>query len=213
MRTLYTYWRSSTAYRVRIAMHLKGLEYEPRYVSLPRLEHRSQEFLRLNPQGLVPTLEDDRFTVSQSLAILEYLEERYPEPRLLPAAVNERAYVRMLAGIVACDIHPLNNVRVLKYLDAELPAGDAGRQRWYEHWVGEGLRAFEGTLERYGMAGRYCCGDEVSLADVCLVPQVYNARRFNCPLEDFPALRGIAERCEALQAFAEAHPSKQADAV
>lgn len=194
-------------------MNLKGLKYEPEYVSLPRLEHRSDEFLRLNPQGLVPTLLDGEFAISQSMAILEYLEERYPTPRLLPHGLNERAQVRMLANIVACDIHPLNNVRVLKYLEQGASMDAAGRQRWYDHWVAEGLHAFEQTLKRYEMSGAYCCGDVLSLADVCLVPQVYNARRFGCELQDYPVLRDIAERCEALPAFAAAHPSRQADAV
>src|SRR5690606_2160295 len=125
---------------------------------------------------------------------------------LLPKALQARAYVRMLAGVVACDIHPLNNVRVLKHLESAFAADAAARQRWYGHWMAEGLRAFEGSLRTYALSGRYCCGDEISLADVCLVPQIYNARRFECPLDEFPILRGIAERCEALPEFAAAHP-------
>ncbi len=212
MKRLYTYWRSSTAYRVRIAMNLKGLRYQSVYVSLPRLEHRTEDFMRLNPQGLVPTLDDAGFVLSQSMAILEYLDERYPTPRLLPDDLSRRAYVRMLANIIACDIHPLNNVRVLKYLKQDLAVDDAAQQQWYERWVIAGLSAFEGTLSAYRLAGRYCCGDAVSLADICLVPQIYNARRFNCPLDHYPRLREIAERCEALPEFAAAHPLAQADA-
>ncbi|AZG09393.1 maleylacetoacetate isomerase [Pigmentiphaga sp. H8] len=213
MLTLYTYWRSSTSYRVRIMLNWKGLPYRPEYVSLPRMDHRAAPFLGTNPQGLVPALQDGDFELAQSMAIFEYLEERHPSPALLPTDVRRRAYVRMLANIVACDIHPLNNVRVLRHLEQRLGLDEAARNDWYATWIAAGLQAFEASLEHWGWDGDYCCGDEPGLADVCLVPQLYNARRFGCDLRPYPRLAAIARRCESLPPFAAAHPSTQADAV
>ncbi len=212
VRALYTFFRSSTSYRVRIALAFKGLEWEPRYVSLPDMEHRAPDYFAVNPQGLVPALVDDELTIAQSLAILEYLEERYPEPPLLPADVAARAYVRGLSCIVGCDIHPLNNVRVLKWLRAEWQHGEDDVNAWYAHWIAEGFRSFETTLSRAGRHGRYCLGDTVTMADVCLVPQVANARRFNCDLAPFPLSVAIAERAADLPAFQQALPARQGDA-
>lgn len=212
MMNLYTYWRSSTAYRVRIALHLKGLEYEPVFISLVNSEQHTALYRAVNPQGLVPALIDDGKLYVQSLAIIEYLEERYPRVPLLPADLDERAYVRALAQLVACEIHPLNNVRVLHYLEKELGAGPAKRKEWYANWVAEGLAAFEATIARYDYSGRFCCGDVPGLADLCLVPQMYNAVRYGCSLDEYPRLQAIREACEALPAFAMAHPARQPDA-
>jgi maleylacetoacetate isomerase/maleylpyruvate isomerase len=212
MFKLFTYWRSSTAYRVRIALNLKGLAYEPAFVSIPKLEHRSAEYLAVNPQGLVPALVEDGRVVAQSLAILEFLEERSPLPPLLPSGLHERAYVRALSQVIACEIHPLNNVRVLRYLEQELAVDPDSRSAWYRRWIDEGMVAFEAMLQRHGLSGRCCFGDQPTMADVCLVPQVYNARRFACPLKNFPLAVGIAERCSQLEAFERAFPDTQPDA-
>ena len=212
MRALYTFFRSSTSYRVRIALALKGLEWEPRFVSLPGMEHRAPDYLEVNPQGLVPALIEDDHTLTQSLAILEYLDEAYPEPPLLPVGIMERAYVRSLSQIIGCEMHPLNNVRVLKWLKARWKLSDADANEWYEHWIAEGFRGFEAMLAREKLAGRYCLGDTVTMADVCLVPQVANARRFNCDLAAFPLTVAIADRAVELPAFQKALPALQADA-
>jgi maleylacetoacetate isomerase len=213
MRALYTFFRSSTSYRVRIALAVKGLEWEPHYVSLPGMEHRTADYFAVNPQGLVPTLvEADGLTIAQSLAILEYLEERYPEPPLLPAGLDARAYVRSLSCIIGCDIHPLNNVRVLKWLKAEWRRSEDETNAWYAHWIAEGFRSFEATLAKADRHGRFCLGDTVTMADVCLVPQVANARRFNCDLGVFPLSVAISDRAAALPAFQRAQPALQGDA-
>lgn len=212
MRALYTFFRSSTSYRVRIALALKGLEWDARYVSLPAMQHRTPDYLAVNPQGLVPTLVDGEVTIAQSLAILEYLEERYPEPPLLPADLAARAYVRSLCGIVGCDIHPLNNVRALKWLRSEWQRSEDDTSAWYAHWIAEGFRSFEETLLQSGRHGRYCLGDAITLADVCLVPQVANARRFDCDLAAYPLSVAIADRAAALPAFEQASPARQGDA-
>lgn len=213
MFKLFTYWRSSTAYRVRIAMNLKGLAYEPVYVSIPKLEHKAQPYLAVNPQGLVPALVEDGKVVAQSLAILEYLEERTPQPALLPEGRHERAYVRALTQIVGCEIHPLNNVRVLKYLEQRLQVSADAKLAWYRDWMAEGLASYEATLQADAMAGDFSYGDQVTLADVCLVPQIYNARRFSCPLDAYPRTMAIASRCERLEPFIRAFPDTQEDAV
>jgi maleylacetoacetate isomerase len=209
---LYTYYRSSTAYRVRIALNLKSLPYEPTYISLPKMQHRDAAYLDVNPQGLVPAITIGGRTVAQSLAIIELLDELHPEPRLIPSDPWQRAYVRSLSQIIACDIHPLNNVRVLKYLEMAIGADAERRQAWYEHWIAEGLAAFEAELGGSRYAGRFCCGDAPTMADVCLVPQVFNARRFRCPLDPYPRLMRIYEACAALPAVQAAHPGRQADA-
>jgi maleylpyruvate isomerase len=208
---LYDYWRSSAAYRVRIALNYKGLAYEQVAINLRDGAQRAPEFLAINPQGLVPVLEDDGARLTQSLPILNYLEERYPEPALLPKDAAGRATSRALAVAIACEIHPLNNTRVLQYLERELGLDEARRMAWCRHWVAEGFAAIEATLGR--SAGTFCVGDAPSLADVCLVPQVSNARRYACDLEPYPTIRRIDERCRQIAAFANAAPERQPDAV
>ncbi|MGI9343896.1 MAG: maleylacetoacetate isomerase [Gammaproteobacteria bacterium] len=202
---LYSYWRSSAAYRVRIALNLKGLEHEIRPISLLRDggEHRKASYLEINPQGMVPTLVDGDLTIGQSIAILEYLEEAYPERPLLPASPADCSRVRQLMNIVCCDIHPLNNLRVLQYLDTELNVDQVAKDAWYGRWIHAGFDAFEKMLVE---SGTYCAGDAPGLADACLVPQVYNARRFGVPLDAYPRIVEIADRCNALQEFIDASP-------
>jgi maleylacetoacetate isomerase len=207
---LYDYWRSSAAYRVRIALNVKGLAYQPVPVDLRAGAQRAPEFLALNPQGLVPVLEDGGVVLTQSLPILNYLEERYPEPPLLPTDLPGRAKSRAIAVAIACEIHPLNNLRVLRYLARELGLDEERRLVWYRHWVAEGFGALEAMLAR--SAGAFCVGDAPSLADVCLVPQVYNARRYECDLDPHPTIRRIDERCQMIEAFARAAPERQPDA-
>lgn len=206
MIRLHGFARSSASYRVRIALNLKGLRYEQRSWSLRDGEHRGDEYSRINPQQLVPALEIDGQVLTQSLAIVEYLDERYPTPALLPEDCNGRARVRSLALAIACDIHPLNNLRVLRYLEERMGAETGSRDAWYQHWVREGFRGIEQLIADSG-SGKFCHGDAPTLADVCLVPQVYNARRFNVDLEDFPRIVNIAAECDALQAFAAASES------
>lgn len=212
---LHGYWRSTAAWRVRIALNLKGLEWESVPVHLVRDggEQHKPEFLRLNPQGLVPALETGGDVLTQSLAIIEHLEETCPEPALLPADPSGRARVRSLALLVACDIHPLNNLRVLQFLRDGLGLDEAQRERWYRHWVGEGLAALEQRLAGEPGTGRFCHGDAPGLADCCLVPQLYNARRYACPLDDFPTLLRIEAACAELEAFRGAAPEAQPDAI
>jgi maleylacetoacetate isomerase len=209
---LYTYYRSSAAFRVRIALNLKGLQYEsvPRHFA--RNEHRTAEYLALNPQGLVPALATDGAVLAQSLAIIEYLNDRHPAPPLLPADPLVRARVRSMALAIACEIHPLNNLRVLNYLRSELQQDDDGVGTWYRHWVSEGFRGLEQQAREFSAAGRHCFGDAVTLADVYLVPQMYNARRFKTDLAPFPMLTGISAHLESLPAFAAARPEVQPDA-
>jgi maleylacetoacetate isomerase/maleylpyruvate isomerase len=211
MRTLYTFFRSSTSYRLRIALSLKGLDWEQRYISLPKMEHREASYLEVNPQGLVPALVDDGHVLAQSLAIIEYLDEAYPEPPFLPEDILERAYVRRLSQIVGCDIHPLNNIRVLKWLKANVPGDEGIADRWYAHWIAEGFAGFEACLLQAGRHGTYCLGDTVGMADICLVPQVANARRFNCDLSAFPVTVAIADRAAALPEVQRVAPDTQAD--
>ena len=213
MRALYTFFRSSTSYRVRIALSVKGLAWEPRFVSLPKMEHREGAYLEVNPQGLVPALvEEDGHVLAQSLAILEYLEEAYPDPPILPKELFERAYVRRLSQIIGCDIHPLNNVRVLKWLAANAPDNKGLADAWYAHWIAEGFHAIEACLVREGRHGTYCLGDRLTMADICLVPQVANARRFSCNLSAFPVSVAIADRVAELPAVRAVAPDTQADA-
>ncbi|HUO79840.1 MAG TPA: maleylacetoacetate isomerase [Steroidobacteraceae bacterium] len=209
---LYTFWRSSAAFRARIALNLKGLRYESVAKRLVRDEHRAAEFLRLNPQGLIPALEDDGFVLGQSLAIIEYLDETHPEPPLLPPDARGRAVVRSLAQAIACDIHPLNNLRVLNYLKGPLGQDAAGVERWYQHWIAAGFAGLEELARRHSGDGRHLYGGSVTLADVCLVPQLYNARRFHCELAPYPTLTAIGAALEALPAFAAARPEAQPDA-
>ncbi|WP_151703666.1 maleylacetoacetate isomerase [Nitrincola alkalilacustris] len=210
MMKLYDYCRSSAAYRVRIALNMKGLEYEQIPVSLLEAEHRSAEHLSRNPQGLVPSLEDKGAIINQSLAIVEYLEERYPDTfRLLPAEPLARARVRSLSQLIACDIHPVNNLRILKYLVSEFGITEEQKTAWYQHWIHAGFQALEQHLTSSDETGVYCQGDSPTLADICLVPQVFNANRFKCDLSDFPTIRRIHAACEELEAFSKAHPDLQ----
>lgn len=209
---LYTFFRSSAAFRVRIALNLKGLQYESLPKAFARNEHRAPEYLALNPQGLIPALAVDGVVLSQSLAIIEYLNDRHPAPPLLPDDPIDRARVRSMALAIACEIHPLNNLRVLNYLRDPLQQNDDGVGTWYRHWVSEGFRGLELQAREFSAKGRYCFGDAVSLADVLLVPQMFNARRFKTDLAPFPTLVGISTHLEALPAFAAARPEVQPDA-
>ena len=211
---LYTYFRSSAAFRTRIALNLKGITYESVAVDLRAAAnaHRKPAFLAVNPQGLVPALEHEGTTIAQSLAIIEYLDETFPEPPLLPSSPADRAHVRAMALAVACDVHPLNNLRVLNYLRGPLGHDDEAVNSWYRHWIGEGFRGLEEDAKRMSGDRRHLFGTSVTLADVCLVPQMYNARRFNCDLEAYPTLRSICAHLESLPAFANAVPEMQADA-
>ena len=210
---LYGYFRSSAAYRLRIALNLKSLDYEQVPVSLLHAEQLSDSFERKNPQALVPILEDGSLLLTQSFAICEYLEEIHPNPPLLPKTPAERARVRALALAIACEIHPLNNLRVLKYLKGALGQSEEQRNIWYRHWVGEGLTAVEAMLVGHPQTGRFCHGELPGLADVFLIPQVANASRYECPLDVYPTIRRINEACLALPAFERAQPHLQPDAV
>lgn len=214
MLSLYTYFRSSAAYRVRIGLSLKSLGFDPIPVHLVRDggEHLRDSYRHINPATMVPCLRDDDVTLTQSLAILEYLDERYPDVPLLPRDPAGRARVRALALVVACDIHPLNNLRVLKYLGDTLQVPEEARTEWYRHWVKEGLRVIEAHLARDTQTGAFCHGDTPGLADCCLIPQVFNANRFKVDLSPYPIIASINERCAALPAFVAAHPAQQPDA-
>jgi maleylpyruvate isomerase len=209
---LYGYFRSSAAYRVRIALGLKGLRYEYVAIHLRKGEQGAAPYREMNPYELVPTLVDDRGTFTQSLAILEYLDERYPQPPLLPSAPEARARVRAIALAIACDIHPLDNLRVLRYLLRTIGASETAKDAWYRHWIDVGLTALEAQLAREPATGEFCHGRTATLADCCLVPQLANARRAGIPLDAYPTLTRIEAMCNALPAFAAAVPEKQPDA-
>ncbi|MBA5637674.1 maleylacetoacetate isomerase [Duganella sp. LX20W] len=211
---LHTYYRSSASYRVRIAMNLKGIEAEHLHVHLSRNggEQFGAAFDALNPQHLLPVLEDSAVQLTQSLAIIEYLDETQPGQRLLPEDPAGRARVRAISQLIACDIHPLNNLRVLKYLSEELKLTPDAKNGWYRHWTGLGLAALEQQLARDGATGSYCHGNTPTMADCCLIPQLYNARRFECDLSPYPTLLRIAARCEEMPAFQLARPEAQPDA-
>ncbi|MFL1463053.1 maleylacetoacetate isomerase [Roseococcus sp. DSY-14] len=211
---LYTYFRSSTAYRLRIALNWKGVAWEGVPVSLPKGEHRDAAFLAVNPQGGLPALvEEGQPALVQSMALLDWLEETHPEPPLLPADARERAMVRALAQLVASEIHPLTNLRVLKHLRGAHGWSEADAAGWVRHWTAEGLRAFEATLHAQGRHGEFCWGGMVTQADICLVPAIFNARRWEVDLSPYPLLTAIADRAAALPAFAAAHPARQPDAA
>ena len=209
---LYTYFRSSAAFRVRIALNLKGLAYEPEFIALPKGVHRGAEFVKLNPQGLVPLLvTDDGSRLAQSLAIMEYLEETHPQPRLLPVDAKGRARVRGIADLIACEIHPLNNLRTLQHLKRALGQNEEQINAWYRHWIADGLAKLEAELSAGG-SGRHCHGDAPGMADCCLVPQIFNARRYECDLAPYPTVMRVFDHCMALEAFQRAEPSRQPDA-
>lgn len=216
---LYNYFRSSASYRVRIALALKGLAYEYVPVHLVKGEHRGAAHASISADRLVPVLEVDGQHLSQSIPIIEYLDEVHPGVRLLPAEPMARAQVRALAQLIACEVHPITNLRVLKYLTNEMKQDEAGKNAWYHHWCRQGLEAFERQLEslaaRRRVAGLpasvYCHGDAPTLADCCLVPQIFNARRFEVPLEGLPLTMAVHDACIALEAFARAHPSQCPD--
>jgi maleylacetoacetate isomerase len=208
---LYTAFRSSAAFRVRIALNLKGLAYEPAFVHLARGEHRRPEYAAINPQALVPTFEADGVRLVQSLAIIEYLDEMRPEPPLLPKDAAGRARVRSISLLVACEIHPLNNLRVLQYLKRALGQNDEQVNAWYRHWIADGFQKLEAELSR-GSTGDFCHGDAPTIADCCLVPQVFNAQRYQCDTSPFPTVVRVFGECMKLDAFDRAQPSKQPDA-
>jgi maleylacetoacetate isomerase len=210
---LYGYFRSSAAYRVRIALNLKGLSAEGAFVHLQKAQQRELDYLALNPQGLVPALVTDEGDVlTQSLAIVDWLDETHPAPPLLPSDALGRARVRSIAQAIACDIHPLNNLRVLNYLTNTLGVSEEQKNGWYRYWIDQGFEALEARLARERATGRFCHGDAPTLADVCLVPQVANARRFRIDLSPYPTLLRIDAHCQALPAFADAAPERQPDA-
>ena len=210
---LYTYFRSSAAFRVRIALNLKRLAYEPRFVHLPKGEHRKPDYAKVNPQALVPTLElDDGAHLTQSLAIIEYLDEKHPQPPLIPKEALARSRVRSLALLVACDIHPLNNLRVLQHLKRSLGQNEDQVKAWYRHWIAEGLAKLEAELAGSDSTGAFCHGDAPTMADCCLVPQIFNARRYDCELAAYSVTMRIFDACMKLDAFDRAQPSKQPDA-
>jgi maleylacetoacetate isomerase len=205
---LFDYSRSSAGYRVRIALNLKGLAYERVPVNLLKSEQREADYRSRNPQGLVPTFEHEGRRITQSLAIIDYLERRVPEPRLVPEDPADRAHVMGMALLIACDVHPLNNLRVLKYLTGPLEQEEEAKNQWIAHWVGEGFAALESIAA--DRAGRFLFGDSPTLADICLVPQMFNARRFNVPLDDYPLLVRADAEANGLEAFAAAHPDRVA---
>jgi maleylacetoacetate isomerase len=215
MLTLHSYFRSSASYRVRIALNLKGLPYTYALVHLLKDggQQHTADYQRVNPAQLVPTLVDDGHAIGQSLAIMEYLEETHPEPPLMPRDALGRARVRSLAQSVACEIHPLNNLRVLQYLDNDLKVNETTKATWYRHWISLGFTAIEAMLANSPSTGTYCHGNTPGLADCCLIPQISNSRRFDTPLDAFPTIQRIEQACLALDAFAKAAPQLQPDAV
>jgi maleylacetoacetate isomerase len=213
--TLYDYWRSSACYRVRIALNLKGLAFALKPVHLLKDggEQHADAYRQVNPQEVVPALVDGQRVVRQSLAIIEYLDETRPQVPLLPPVPRDRAHVRGLAQLVACDIHPLNNLRVMQYLEHELGAAQDARERWARHWIDVGFKAFEAILAADAATGEFCHGDTPGFADACLIPQVYNANRFGVDMTPYPLIQAINERCLALAAFDAARPERQAGAA
>ncbi|MGN8085840.1 maleylacetoacetate isomerase [Ralstonia sp. 22086] len=210
---LYNYFRSSASFRVRIALEVKGLSYDYAPVHLLKGEQMAPDFVKLNPDALVPVLCDGNDVLNQSLAIVEYLEETHPEPTLLPGSPSNRAHIRAIALAIACEIHPLNNPRVLKYLKNTFNVEEEARNDWYRYWVKLGFAALEKRLSQSPPTGAYCVGDTPTLADVCLVPQVFNGKRFDVAVEDYPTLARIFEHCMAQEAFQRAAPGVQPDAA
>jgi maleylacetoacetate isomerase len=212
MLKLYSYWRSSAAYRVRIALNLKVLDYDiaPVHLTQDGGQHHGNDYRALNPQELIPLLVDGDLRVPQSMAIFQYLEDRWPDPRLTPMDLRDRARMWAFCQAIACDIHPLNNLRVLQYLTAQFKATDADKDDWYRHWIMEGFRALE-AMQRERPESDYCFGDAPTFADCCLVPQWYNGERYQCPLTPFSRLAAIVARCRQHEAFIDAHPDHQPD--
>lgn len=211
---LYSYYRSSCAYRVRLALAYKGLGYTTHPVHLVRNggEQHKPEYAALNPQEQVPTLVDGDFVLSQSLAIMEYLDEKHPSPPLLPSDINQRAYVRQIALVMVADVHPINNLKTLQYLSNDLGLSQSQKSAWYAKWVTQGFAATEKLLERsHYRTGNFVCGDQPTIADFCLIPQVYNAARYEISLDDYPIIRAINDHCMTLPFFDEASPEKQPD--
>lgn len=213
--TLYTYCKSSAAYRVRIALNLKGLSYHPVYISLVKDggENYRPEYRNINPQAMVPTLQTGPHTLTQSTAIVEFLEQQFPEPPLLPEDTISRAQARSYAQMVACDIHPLNNLRVLDYLAGHFGADETAKLQWYQHWIYQGFNAIEQKLASSTLTGTYSIGDTPTVADIFLVPQVYNAKRYQCELDAYSHINRINDNCMALEAFNLAAPEQQPDFV
>jgi maleylpyruvate isomerase len=211
MLKLYTYFRSSAAFRVRIALNFKNLPWDPEVIWLPAGEQAGPAYQSVNPQALVPLLIEDGHHLAQSMAIIEYLDETHPEPRLLPGGPRDRARIRSLAQLVACDIHPVNNLRILKYLKREMGQTQEAIDNWYRHWCAEGLAAYERQMGDGG-GGSFSHGDQPTLADICLVPQIFNAQRFDVDMTRFPKVAAVFERCMALPAFDAAQPSRQPEA-
>ena len=213
MLNLYSYFRSSASYRVRIALNLKGVSWETIPVNLLKSEQSGEAFLEKNEQGLVPALDIGGTVLNQSMAIIEYLDETYPDPPLLPDSSVARANVRALAYQVAMDIHPLNNLRVLSMLTGTLNHSEEEKIDWIHHWIGVGFKSLESSLEQVGSNGQFCFGDSVTLADLCLIPQVYNARRFKAPMDDYTLINSIVEHCNQIDAFKAAEPASQPDST
>lgn len=209
---VYDYFRSSAAFRLRIALNLKGLKPERRYIHLGNNAHRTDDYRAINPQGFVPyMIDDDGFEMSQSLAMIEYLDETHPEPPLMPTDIKQRAFARSVAQLIACDIHPVNNKRVLDKLVSDFQAGDDVTTRWYCGWIHEGFVALEKILEKRNVQSVFCVGQTPTIADICLIPQVANANRFKCALDQFPRIVGIYHHAMKLSAFNDAQPSSQPD--
>ena len=206
---LYSYFRSTAAYRVRIAMNLKAVEYEQIPVNLLTGEQQSEDYKAINPEGLVPCLETEQGRLTQSLAMLEWLEEMYPEPSIIPGDAWQKAQARSLAYAVSCDIHPVNNLRILKFLQKEWQQSDENKINWYKHWIDIGFTAIESRLNNK----KFCCSHQPSIADICLIPQVFNALRFKMDMTEYPNIESIYQNCNTLPAFIKATPENQEDAV
>ena len=209
---IYDYFRSSAAFRLRIALNLKGLKPERRYIHLANNAHRTDEYRAINPQGFVPfMIDDDGFELSQSLAMIEYLDETHPEPALMPTDIKARAFARSVAQLIACDIHPVNNKRILDKLTSDFQASGDATTRWYCGWIHEGFVALEKILGKRTVQSVFCGGETPTIADICLIPQVANANRFKCALDEFPRIVGIYHHAMKLSAFHDAQPSSQPD--
>lgn len=215
MIKLFGYWRSTAAYRVRIALNIKQVSYKGISVHLVKDggQQHKPEYRELNPQGLVPLMVDGDFKLNQSTAIIEYLEEKYPRPQLLPNGFDDRAKVRAVCQTIGCDIHPLNNLRVLQYLKSELKVSDEQKDTWYHHWIKKGFTALETTIKDYAKQGPFCFGKHLTMADIFLVSQVYNANRFDVDLSAFPRICSVNDHCLTLSAFRDASPENQPDAI